>query len=94
MSLHQAHKKLISTERAVDEKTCLSESVRKAMEAYFVDMDGHEINDLYELVMAQVEKPLFEVVMDNTRGNITKAAQVLGMNRGTLRTRLKKYGLD
>ncbi|MEX0951228.1 MAG: DNA-binding transcriptional regulator Fis [Gammaproteobacteria bacterium] len=94
MSLHQAHKKLISAERAVDEKTCLSESVRKAMEAYFADMDGHEVNDLYELVMAQVEKPLFEVVMDSTRGNITKAAQVLGMNRGTLRTRLKKYGLD
>jgi Fis family transcriptional regulator len=49
---------------------------------------------LYELILSQVEKPLFESVLKNTRGNLSKAAQVLGMNRGTLRTRLKKYGLE
>ena len=64
------------------------------MDKYFADLDGHEASDLYELVISQIEKPLFEVVMKNTRGNVSQAAVALGMNRGTLRSRLKKYGLD
>jgi Fis family transcriptional regulator len=72
----------------------LSDCVREAMDNYFADLDGHEACDLYELVLSQVEKPLFEVVMKNTRGNVSQAAVTLGMNRGTLRSRLKKYGLD
>jgi len=74
-------------------KYCLSDNVREALEAYIVDLDGHDASDLYDLFLEQVEKPLFEVVMDNTDGNITKASDILGMNRGTLRTRLRKYGL-
>lgn len=73
---------------------CLSSNVRKAMENYFADLDGHEASNLYDLFISQVEKPLFEVVMQVCRGNITRAAQMLGLNRGTLRSRLKKYGLD
>ena len=65
----------------------------EAMETYIVELDGHDASDLYELFLEQVEKPLFEVVMDNADGNITKASDILGMNRGTLRTRLRKYGL-
>ena len=64
------------------------------MEHYFDDLDGHEARDLYELFMQQVEKPFFDVVMQHTRGNLTQAAKMLGMNRVTLRNRLKKYGLD
>ena len=73
---------------------CLSNNVRKAVETYFTDLDGHEASNLYELFISQVEKPMFEVVMQASRGNITRAAQMLGLNRGTLRNRLKKYGLD
>jgi Fis family transcriptional regulator len=73
---------------------CLSDQVRDAVERYFSDLDGHDTSELYELILSQVEKPLFEAVLKNTRGNLSKAAQVLGMNRGTLRTRLKKYGLE
>jgi Fis family transcriptional regulator, factor for inversion stimulation protein len=94
MSQGRPHKKLIHTDYAADNQPCLSESVRKALDNYFADLDGHEAVDLYELILSQVEKPLFEVVMENTRGNITKAADLLGINRGTLRSRLKKYGLD
>ncbi|TAJ91474.1 MAG: DNA-binding transcriptional regulator Fis [Gammaproteobacteria bacterium] len=72
----------------------LSDQVRDAVERYFSDLDGHDSSELYELILSQVEKPLFESVLKNTRGNLSKAAQVLGMNRGTLRTRLKKYGLE
>lgn len=73
---------------------CLGDSVRRAMENYFADLDGHEASNLYDLFLAQVEKPMFEVVMRITRGNITRAAEILGLNRGTLRNRLRKYGLD
>jgi Fis family transcriptional regulator, factor for inversion stimulation protein len=57
------------------------------------DLNGQPAAELYELVMRQVEKPLLEIVMHETRGNITKAAQVLGINRATLRTKLHKYGI-
>ena len=73
---------------------CLSDSVREATEKYLQDLDGHEPCELYDLFMAQVEKPLIEVVLGHTRGNVSRAAQVLGLNRGTLRNRLKKYDLD
>lgn len=72
----------------------LSDCTKQTLEKYFDDMDGHQANGLYDLVMAQVEKPLFEVVMRHTRGNMSRAAELLGLNRGTLRNRLKKYGLD
>lgn len=72
----------------------LSDSVRIAMEKYFEDLDGQPPNDLYELVISQIEKPLFEIVMNHTRGNMSRASEVLGLNRGTLRNRLIKYGLD
>lgn len=73
---------------------CLGDNVREAMEKYFSDLDGHEPSDLHELIMSQVEKPLIESVIDNSRGNLTRAAQVLGLNRGTLRNRMQKYGLE
>ena len=73
---------------------CLGSSVQRAIENYFVDLDGHDASNLYDLFLAQVEKPMFEVVMRVTRGNITRAAEILGLNRGTLRNRLRKYGLD
>jgi Fis family transcriptional regulator len=77
-------------ERAV---ACLRDNVREAMERYFHDMDGHDPADLYELFLSQVERPLFEVVLENTGGNLSRAAQMLGLNRATLRSRLEKYGI-
>jgi len=71
----------------------LSECVEEVMRHYFKALDGHEVSDLYALVISQVEKPLFEIVLQNYKGNISRTAQVLGLNRGTLRSRLKKYGL-
>lgn len=94
MSQGLHHKKMVNIDQADDGTAGLSESVRKALDAYFSDLDGHDTTQLYDLVISQVERPLFEVVMQNTRGNLTKAAALLGMNRGTLRSRLKKYGLD
>jgi Fis family transcriptional regulator len=72
----------------------LPELVRTALERYFADLNGQPPADLYEFVIAQVERPLLEIVMRETRGNISRAAQVLGINRATLRTKLAKHGLQ
>ena len=73
---------------------CLCDHVKDAMDKYFKDMDGHEPENLHELIMSQVEKPLIESVIDKSRGNLSRASQLLGLNRGTLRNRMQKYDLD
>ena len=72
----------------------ISNCVESALNNYFEDMDGHEPNDLYELVLSQAEEPLFQVVLKQTQGNITRAAEMLGINRATLRKKLRKYELE
>ncbi|MBV1909981.1 MAG: DNA-binding transcriptional regulator Fis [Kangiellaceae bacterium] len=72
----------------------LRESVELAMKNYFTQLDNEQPRDLYELVLAEVEAPLMEAVMSYTQGNQTKASQVLGLNRGTLRKKLKTHGLN
>lgn len=72
---------------------CLRDCVSQAMKNYFEQLDGQEVVDLYEMVLSEVEAPLMEAVMDYTRGNQTKASKATGLNRGTLRKKLKKYGM-
>lgn len=67
--------------------------VEQAMENYFQNLDGQDVSDVYDMVMAEVEAPMLEIVLKYTRHNQTRAAQVLGLNRGTLRKKLKQYGL-
>ncbi|MBV1959382.1 MAG: DNA-binding transcriptional regulator Fis [Pseudomonadales bacterium] len=71
----------------------LRESVEIAMKNYFSHLEGQAVTDVYQLVMSEVEAPLMEAVMKHTRGNQTKASEVLGLNRGTLRKKLKTYGM-
>jgi Fis family transcriptional regulator len=77
---------------ANDNRT-LRESVAIAMANYFHHLDGQEASDVYQMVMNEVEAPLLEAVMRYTRSNQTKASQMLGLNRGTLRKKLKQYNL-
>lgn len=79
-------------ESATDSQT-LRDSVEQAMENYFSQLDGQDVSEVYQMVMSEVEAPLLEVVMRYTHDNQTKASQVLGLNRGTLRKKLKQYGL-
>jgi Fis family transcriptional regulator len=72
----------------------LRECVRDALSRYFRQLDGHDVCDLFELVMGEVEAPLLESVLEHTRGNLTRAAAILGINRGTLRKKLKQHRLD
>jgi Fis family transcriptional regulator len=72
----------------------LSVCVAQAMERYFNELDGHLPSNLYGLVVSQIEPPLLECVMRHAEGNITRAADMLGLNRATLRKKLKKYRMD
>ena len=65
----------------------------EALRSYFANLNGHKPGDLYQLVMGEVEKPLFSAVLDYTNGNQCEAAEILGINRGTLRKKLKAYKL-
>lgn len=72
----------------------LSETVTVCLENYFKDMDGHTPGNLYELMLAEIEKPLLESVLRETNNNISQSAEILGLNRGTLRKKLQKYSLS
>ncbi len=78
---------------SLNESKTLRESVAQAMANYFHHLDGQEAVDVYQMVMNEVEAPLLEAVMRYTRNNQTKASQMLGLNRGTLRKKLKQYDL-
>lgn len=97
VSLVEEHSTISSDESpsstpAVNART-IRESVTIAMENYFTHLDGQEAFDVYEMVLAEVEAPLFEAVIRHTRNNQTRAATLLGLNRGTLRKKLKQYGM-
>lgn len=72
----------------------LREAVRDALTHYFDQLDGTPPNDLHQLVMRQVEQPLFEAVMSYTSGNQSKAATLLGISRSTLRKKLALYEIE
>lgn len=71
----------------------LSVLTDEALRSYFIHLNGHKPGDLYELVLGEVEKPLFKAVLSYTNGNQSEAAEILGINRGTLRKKLRTYKL-
>lgn len=77
---------------SVDERS-LREHVEATLENYFRQLDGQIVTDVYDMVLQEVEAPLLEAVLRYTRDNQTLASTVLGLNRGTLRKKLKRYGL-
>jgi Fis family transcriptional regulator len=68
--------------------------VRRAMKKYFKDLEGEEPERLHALVMGEVEAPLLEVVLHYASGNQAKAARWLGLDRNTLRKKIKQYRLS
>ena len=71
----------------------LRESVSIAVRQYLEELDGQMATDVYDMVLAEIEAPLLEEIMQYTRNNQTKASIMLGLNRGTLRKKLKQYKL-
>lgn len=83
------HKELTSSKS----KKPLRKHTEEALQQYFKSLNGDRPGELYELVLGEVEAPLFKAVMDYTAGNQSQAAGILGINRGTLRKKLKTYSL-
>ncbi len=76
-------------------KKPLKDEVRKAMKRYFLQLDQkNNPIDVYHMVLNEVEPPLLNAVMKFSNDNQSKAAKILGMNRTTLRTKLKKYNIS
>ena len=74
-------------------KQSIEECVRKSLEKYFRDLDGESAHNVYEMVMLTVERPVLEVAMEQAQGNQSVAADILGINRNTLRKKLQLHGL-
>lgn len=79
--------------RTKKNKKPLHQHCEDALQVYFANLNGESPNDLYDLVIGEVERPLFKAVMEFTDGNQSQAACILGINRGTLRKKLKTYSL-
>ena len=67
---------------------------RRALADYLANLNGHRPARLYDLVLREVEEPLFRTVLDYAEGNQTQAAVILGITRGTLRKKLRQFGLS
>ncbi|WP_295623826.1 helix-turn-helix domain-containing protein [uncultured Nitrosomonas sp.] len=69
----------------------IASCIRNAIVGYLNDLDGEKPGNIYSMVIQSVEKPLIEVVIQHTHGNQTQAAVLLGVNRNTLRQKMKQY---
>lgn len=72
----------------------LKDFTEDALRSYFKNLNGHKPADIYKLVMGEVEPPLLRSVMEYSQGNQTLASDILGINRATLRKKLKHYRLN
>lgn len=88
----ESHENL-NIQAAAENPQTLRDSVEIAMRNYFAHLDGQEVTNVHQMVLNEVEAPMLEAVMRYCRDNQTKASKVLGLNRGTLRKKLKQYGL-
>jgi len=79
--------------QAAASEPSLSNAVEAAVKNYMEAMESQEITDLYELVLSEIEAPLLATVMKRIGHNQSRASTMLGLNRGTLRKKLRKYGL-
>lgn len=71
----------------------IEDCVRKNLENYLRDIDGLEPSGMHDMLVRLVEKPLFQMVMERTGNNQSKAALWLGLNRNTLRKKLLEHQL-
>ena len=71
----------------------LKDHVQEHLDHYFSKLGNTMPTNLYNLVLQEIEKPMLEVVLQHMRYNQSKSAETLGMSRGTLRKKMKLYGL-
>jgi Fis family transcriptional regulator len=76
------------------EESEVAACLRRSLNRYFKDLDGEEPTKIYDMVLGAFEKPLLVYILDQADGNQTRAAEILGINRNTLRKKLREYGLS
>ena len=80
--------------KRINGHNAVAEAVEQSLNEYFIKLDGESPDDIYRMVIDNVEKALFTNVMRRTEGNQTQAADILGINRTTLRSKLKTHRLS
>ena len=71
----------------------ISDCITGALETYFRDLDGEMPGQIYDMVIKSVERPMLEVILQQAGGNQTLAAEMLGINRNTLRKKITEHQL-
>ena len=82
-----------SNQAVTDHNQTLRRAVTDSLNEYINRLEGHAPANVYDMVLEQIEVPLLKVIMRYVRGNQCKAAIILGISRGTLRKKLKQYGM-
>jgi len=94
INLHNAQNENQSqVSNSAENETGLSSNIRTSLSQFLNDLDGENPGNIYDMVLQQVEQPLLELIMQHVDGNQSKASEFLGINRGTLRKKLKTYSL-
>jgi len=76
-----------------ERRKSLCDCVRRAVEQHLGDLNGEEASGLYQKVLSEMERPLFEAVLEHSGGNRVKAARALGISRNTLRKKLAELNI-
>lgn len=83
----------LNTSRENSQPASLGSTIRESLSQLLSDLGDENPGNIYDLVLQQVEAPLLELILEHVEGNQSKAAEYLGINRGTLRKKLKTYQL-
>jgi len=78
----------------MEKKTDIPDCVNQSLDQYFKDLNGENPTNVYDMVVGLVEKPLLTYIIGISKGNQSKAAEILGLNRNTLRKKLKQHKID
>lgn len=81
---------VLSNKQCSELQACIYET----LDIFFSDLDGHQVNNLHQIIIDEVEKPLLVMVMRHCKGRQTLAAETLGISRGTLRKKLKHFKIN
>jgi len=76
------------------EENEIAACLRRSLNRYFKDLDGEAPSEVFNMVISAVERPLLAYILDRAEGNQTRAAEMLGINRNTLRKKMREYGLS
>jgi two-component system nitrogen regulation response regulator GlnG len=85
---------LIPNQNGSEQGTSLEDLISGKLNASLSQMDVTELNDLYDMVLQQMERPLIRIILEKTRNNQVRTAEILGINRNTLRKKIKTLGIE